>query len=344
MNSRKRKVLSILFSAVVFAVFAIITGLETTIEIVSQTQLIVYGGAIGLVVFSYWLRSYVWHRLFVQLSLQPTLWQTTKVYFGSFGIKLVLPMGHMTLQPVIAYTIARKNEIDTEKMFAAISVGDTFNFIPFYSVGLIGFFVLVFRQTSTESLELYLVSLVISLAVIIGLVLAFFYRTELIHTLLQLLISPLRFIGEAVDSNRIQTVVSYERIERQFWDFYEQVGQLLEHRWETTFQVLIAHLGVVCFVGGVSVVSYAVQLDIGFFIAAVMVALSRVGSAVPTPGGVGGIESIMIAVGFALLPYSVGEVTAVVILFRLISYWGIMGLGLLFADELGSEWSEKSSG
>jgi len=155
-------------------------------------------------------------------------------------------------------------------------------------------------------------------------------------------VSPLRFIGDAVDSTRIQTVVSYERIETQFWDFHEQVGYLLERRWETIFQVTLAHLGVVCFVGGVSMVSYSVQLEIGFFIASVMVALSRVGSVVPTPGGVCGIESIMIAVGFSLLPYSVGEVTAVVILFRLISYWGVMGLGLLFTDELGAEWSEKS--
>jgi len=72
-NSRKRKSLSLLFSAVVFAVFLFVTGIETTIEIVSQAQLGLYGSAVGLVIFSYWVRAYVWHRLFVQLSLQPTV-------------------------------------------------------------------------------------------------------------------------------------------------------------------------------------------------------------------------------------------------------------------------------
>jgi len=64
-----------------------------------------------------------------------------------------------------------------------------------------------------------------------------------------------------------------------------------------------------------------------FGVAVLVVAVSKVGFVVPTPGGIGGVEATIAGALTLLTPMSVALATATAILFRFSTYWFVVFVG-----------------
>lgn len=334
---KRRQALSLIFAAGVFIAFLFVIGFEDLLGYLSQVNVYLYLLAAFVVLLGPFFRGLVWYRLFETGRITTSVWQITTIYFASQGIKSVLPIGQLAIQPFIAYSISRKSYFNTERVFAIISVGDTMNLIPFYTVGIAGFAFLLFEEAAAQNLWVYLFSLIGSAIVMAFLAFLIWQYERLFLWVIQKSAIPVRVVGEAFESDRILAVVSVEAIEERFTTFYSWMEELFNNKRDVLILFTISHLGVLATVAGLMLVGSSLGAGFGFSTACVIISLSRFGTAVPSPGGVGGVEAVMIGVGLALTPYSFGVLTTITVLYRILTYWLVMGIGLSVSSKLTQE-------
>jgi uncharacterized protein (TIRG00374 family) len=243
-------------------------------------------------------------------------------FYAATFANYVTPMGQAGGEPFIAYILARDTEASYEESLASVVTADLLRLLPFFSVGLFGLGYLLFTAalpTGTEVFAALLVALAIGLpAVIVAL---WLYRGRVKNGILRALL-PItsrtnRFTIEGVES----------RIEH----LYESVELIADAPRALLAAVGFAYLGWILFALPLYFSGLALGLPVPLLLVCFLVPVTVIAGSTPLPGGLAAIEGTLIALLAALVAFSANEALAVTTVYRLTSYWFVIGVGGLAA-------------
>jgi uncharacterized membrane protein YbhN (UPF0104 family) len=111
------------------------------------------------------------------------------------------------------------------------------------------------------------------------------------------------------------------RIEHSFGAFIKQLARFRSRKLRLLFALLTSICLTLSCVSGVWFSCLAIGIHLSFFIILIVFTLGvGVGTITPTPGGIGGVEAGMVA-GLVAYHESAASALAVVLLYRLVSFW-----------------------
>jgi len=254
-------------------------------------------------------------------------------YLAGDFMKQVLPMGHVSGPALMALTVSRAVDASYERTLASITVSDLLNLLASVALATTGVAVLaVGRQTA--AVEPFLGGLAAAAVGVLALVLALTrFRPSLLRGVvsatgrLRALLRrvggrPERLFGRALDP---------ARIDDRLREYFESLDAAATDRRRAAVAGAIAVTGWVLYALPLYLCALAVGRPVPLGVALVLVPLAGLATWLPSPGGLGGVE-VALTAGLVVGGFGVGPATALVLLYRLCSYWSVVavdGLAML---------------
>ncbi|MFC7155979.1 flippase-like domain-containing protein [Halomarina halobia] len=244
--------------------------------------------------------------------------------------RLALPAGHAAGPALMAHALGDEAETGFDRAFAATSAAELLSLLAsllLAGVGLVAYLLAAPASAALREVEL---GAVVAAAALAALLAAAWYRRGTVTWALAGLASLLRgSVGRV--SPRTYDALAPERVESAVERYYDTLEAVAGDRRAVALAVLASAVGWVCYAlpltVGASALGYAVPLSLALF----LVPASGLANAVPLPGGLGGVEVALAAALVALAGLATPEAAAVVLAYRLCTYWGHLALTGLVA-------------
>ncbi len=323
---KRRAVIAIAVALLLLGIFVVAVGWDDVLGAIERASLPVYALAFVGTIGCYGLRCVVWERILTVVDKHRPYWLISGVFLTATFTKYVTPYGQVTSGVGVAALISRYTDAAYEESLATVVSADFLNYLPYYTFGLVGLgYVLGFRPGSLEigSQALPLLGVV----GLVGLVVAFgWQRRTLVVTaiarLAGIIRKPVALISEsAADKLR------RENVRARLQGFYTTLDLVSKDRPTMIVALICAHLAWLGLATALYVTAIALGSPVPFGVAVLVVAVSKVGFVVPTPGGIGGVEATIAGALTLLTPMSVALATATAILFRFSTYWFVVFVG-----------------
>jgi len=265
----------------------------------------------------------------LEASISPV--RATAVYAGVLFANNVTPFGQAGGEPVSALLIAESASTEYETALAAVASADSLNFVPSTAIGLVG--VTYFSVTVAVGDRLqWAAAAVVALAVAFPVAGFLAWRSrDRLETALVRAVAPLaRAVGRALPRLEAPARSAVATRVEGFFAAIEVVGT--DRR--TLLQAVgFSTLGWLAQATALWLALYAI--DVVAPVAAVLVAVpvGAIAGVTPLPGGLGGIEAVLIALLVPLAGISAATAAAAVILHRGAIYWlpTLLGGGVVSA-------------
>lgn len=268
---------------------------------------------IGLVAW-----SRVWHVVLGVVGIDVSGRRLIGTYLAATFANYVTPFGQAGGEPFIAYVIAQDTDASYEDSLAAVVAADLLNLLPFFNFAALGFAVLVLRAQIPEIIRPLAWALA---AMAIGIpALAYVgwnYRAGVETAVLRVLEPVARW------TNRFSIDGIRARIDR----FYASLELIADDRSSLVYALSFSYLGWVLFALPLYFAGFTLELSIDIFLVLFIVPASTIAGLIPTPGGLGGVETALVVLLVALGALSGGEAFAVATVYRVASYWFALGIG-----------------
>lgn len=320
----RKRIIGFLFGIGVILLFALAVGLEKVITAFLSADPVLLSMGVFVMILSLIFRASVWYGLFVLSDVNVSFRKILSVYTVSLSAKLTIPVGYVALQTVIAYIISKDSYLDTERVLSVITLGDLINSISYYTIGLVALGLVLFRGNIPSTYESYTgVSLIILLFLIGSFLILWRYQENILNGVIwagnkvEIYANSDSLIGRLI-------IFEVEGIEDKAVNAYDAIIMIFSDPKELFSVFMISHLSSITSVAIFAFCGMALDIGFSFSIAVLIVVLSKFGAFIPTPGGLGGVESIIIASTILLTGASIVEATTLVLLYRLISYWMIV--------------------
>ncbi|MFC6940452.1 lysylphosphatidylglycerol synthase transmembrane domain-containing protein [Salinirubellus sp. GCM10025818] len=231
----------------------------------------------------------------------------------------VTPFGQAGGEPVTALFISRTADTEYETGLAAIASVDSLNFVPSILLALVG--IGYFSATVAFGRRLqYAAVAVAGLAVGIPLVGIYAwnnrYRVE--ATVVRLLTPIIRWFGRVLPRRDPPDVHVIEaRIER----FFHAIERVTGDRRRLAMALGFSALGWLCLSGSLWLSLYALGYPTPFAAMLVVVPIGAIAGITPLPGGLGGVEAVLVALLVPTTGVTVAAATAAVVIHRTATYW-----------------------
>ncbi|MGM0591926.1 MAG: lysylphosphatidylglycerol synthase transmembrane domain-containing protein [Halobacteriota archaeon] len=313
-------VLGFLAAAAVFTVLFYVAGVDDLVQTLSMAE----PAIVGLVIVATlaWLASWggslrtVLSVLGVDLSAIRSFF----VFAGATFSNNITPFGQAGGEPVTALLITEVSDAEYETSLAAIASVDTLNFVPSIIFALIGAGYYTTEVTLGRNLEIA-IGAVVGLAVIVPSVVyvGWQHRYELERRVIEALTPLIRRLGRRLP--RV-TAPSPDGIERRITGFFSAIERVATSPRGLTLALGLSAFGWFLQMLGLWLSFYAIGHPIAFSIALFVVPIGAIAGVTPLPGGVGGIESVLVVLIAAASPAVGFDVaTAGVVIFRGAVYW-----------------------
>ena len=272
-----------------------------------------------------WLASWglALRAVLASLGLSLSRIQSFVVFSAATFANNVTPFGQAGGEPVSALFISREADTEYETALAAIASVDGLNFVPSIGFALlaVGYYAvtiafndrLVFVATAVAALAVAL-----AVAAVVG----WRNRYAIEHRLVRGL-API--LGRVTARLPVVSRVKVTVIERRIEGFFHAIERVATDRRNLASALSLSALGWAFSITSLSLSLYAVS-DVAAVnvVAAAMLAipLGSLAGVTPLPGGLGGIEAVLIFVLTPVLPaLGSGAVAAAVLLHRAATYW-----------------------
>lgn len=289
---RRATVVGFLGALAVLSVIAYLVGIERIVRTIFQAD----PAVVGLIVFvaAAWLTAWglalrtVLHVLGSHISIPLSAF----VFAGSMFANNVTPFGQAGGEPVSALIISRAADSEYETGLAAIASVDALHFVPSVALSAVGLAYIAAtavlgRQLRLAALAVGTLALALPIAVYVG----WRHRYEVEALVVRVLTPVIRFFGRVVPRRRPPDP---NVIERRIESFFEAVDRVAGDRWALLSVIGFSLLGWLALVVSLWLSLYALGVTAPFAALLVVVPVSSIAGFTPLPGGLGGIETVLI--------------------------------------------------
>jgi uncharacterized protein (TIRG00374 family) len=314
-------------ASLVLAVLLWFVGVDAVADQLGRADLTYVFPLLGVALL--WLLSWALalRSVLGTLGIQVSVRMAFLVYASATFVNNVTPFGQAGGEPISALLIARVSDSEYETGLAAIASVDAVNFVP--SVGLA--FVAVSYYAVTVTLTDRLVDAALLLAMIASVVVVagtFAWRNR--YGIEEWLVDAVAPIAAAVDRfvPRV-TAPRPEAIRHRIENFFATIERVAEDRQSMAVTLTFSTLGwlMLVFCLWLSLLALGVRGPDLFVAAMLAVPLGTVASVTPLPGGLGGIETVLLMVLPTVTGVGAATISAVILLHRFATYWFPVLLG-----------------
>ncbi|WP_129113710.1 lysylphosphatidylglycerol synthase transmembrane domain-containing protein [Halegenticoccus tardaugens] len=328
-------ILGVAGSLVILAALLHFVGVEDLLSVLSTTDisdvLFVVIAVLG------WL--FAWGlALRTVLSVLDVSLSSVKAFFvicGAMCANNVTPFGQAGGEPISAMLISKTADTDYEKGLAAIASVDTLNFIPSILLALLGAAYFATKVTFSTNLRVATGVLVfLSLAIPSGLYLGWTNR-ETVETSVAHLLTTL--VPQLTQRLPYISVIPGSDLRQRVRGFFRALERVATNPTDLALALTFSLCGWLCQVVALWLAFRAIGTPIALAVVMFAVPLGAIAGITPLPGGVGGIESVLIAVLLAApLPLMTKAIAfAAVVIYRGAIFWTPTIIGGVFASIVG---------
>lgn len=246
----------------------------------------------------------------------------------------VTPFGQAGGEPISALLISRSVDAEYETGLAAIASADAINFLPSIGFALIGLaYYAVAFTLGPRLLRAAAVIVVLAVGLVGAAYAAWRYHDRLEDATVRFLTPVLRAVGRILPYRRAPT---HEDVRTHVEGFYRDVKRVAEQPGRLALALLYSTLGWFCLVCSLWLSLYSLGHAVPFAALLVVIPLGAVASIAPLPGGLGGIEAVLVLLLVPTTGVSAGVAGAAVLVHRTAVYWLPIVLGGIAAAGLGS--------
>ena len=246
----------------------------------------------------------------------------------------VTPFGQAGGEPIAALFISRSVDAEYETGLAAIASVDAINFLPsiaFATVGL-AYYAIEFTL-STRLLQAAAVVALLIVALAAGAYAAWRYRGRIEEFTVRALTPVLRAVGRILP---YREPPDHEVVRAHVRGFYRDIGRVADQPGQLALALAFSAAGWLCLVGCLWLSLFALGYLVNPAAVLVVIPLAAVASIAPLPGGLGGIEAVLVLLLVPTTGIPAGVAGAAVIVHRAAVYWFPVVLGGVAAAILSS--------
>jgi glycosyltransferase 2 family protein len=314
----------IVFAVIVAALYLLlprIIDLGDTLTLMSSASYALLGAAVAVQVpatLSYGvLTQYILRVLDIRLRLS----QVLAITMSSFAVSHLISAGGVSGW-VVTYNALRKRMVPHGVIFVAIAAQQFFNYVVLWFAFAIALIYLVVARN--ESIAGYSVGIALIVALLWGIAYSIYLYNR--RSRMRLRVTQ---IAHLINRVARRQVIEESHIEGWLDSLFTGMRRLTSHRgaFRTTTVLACGYwlFDMLC----LYIVFLAFGQSVGFAALVVCyVVANAVGAMVPTPGGLGAIEGIMIAL-FVSFGVPSATAVAVVLVYRLINFWLPIAPGLV---------------
>jgi uncharacterized protein (TIRG00374 family) len=271
-----------------------------------------------------WLVSWglALRSVLASLGLSISASQSFVVYTAATFANNVTPFGQAGGEPITALFISREADTEYETALAAIASVDGLNFVP--SIGFAVLAVGYYAVTIAFNDRLVVVAgavAALALAFVLAAVLGWRHRYGIEHRVVRRF-AP--FLGRISGHLPLVSGFDVDTVERRIEGFFHAIERVATDRRNLASALSLSALGWAFSIVSLTLALSAMNDGMSWnLLAAAMLAipLGSVAGVTPLPGGLGGIEAVLIFVLTPVTALGSGAVTAAVLVHRTATYW-----------------------
>ncbi len=250
--------------------------------------------------------------------------------FAAYGsgmlAKQLLPMGNAGGPAIMAYAIDRESDLDFDRSLAVVTIGDFLGLCATVALSVVGivYVVLAFPPTRLLRAALVAVSVFAVVLIMLGVLLVFRRRT-----LRWVVLGVVRLLRDTIGqlSGRLEAALSPQAVDRSMTQYFETFDAAAADRRSMAIAAGLALTGWTLFAVPLYTSAMAVGRPMAFGLVLFIVPVGGLATAVPLPGGLGGVEFAVAGMMIALTGMDPAVAGAMVLLYRLCVYWFVILLG-----------------
>jgi glycosyltransferase 2 family protein len=271
-------------------------------------------------------RERVWDRFLSLVDDSFSSIQIALLFLTALFVKYITPYGQIATEPFVAYLVSRDEELAYEDGLAGVLSADLLNYVPYYTFGFLALGVLVIDDALGEGLFNQFVGFGVLFAALATIVALVVRRPDLVYTVV---LRTTGLVRRAVGrfSSRFDESLAPDAVRERLDGFYETVETITADRQTLVVSAAYAHLGMVFLMLPMYLGAVSLGYSLSFSVVALAVALGKLGSVVPAPGGTGGVEAMITAVLTTIGPLGPAAALTVALIYRACTYWLTIVLG-----------------
>lgn len=244
---------------------------------------------------------------------------------GAFG-KQVLPMGNAGGPAVMAYAFDREVDLGYSRTLAVIVVAEFLSLLASVVLGLTGVVVLLWVESPATGLRWLGAGVVLVGAVLAALGTVVWYRRRHVAMAVAGVARLLRPVVIRVSPARADRLHP-ERVDAGLRRYYATVDAVVADRRAVVAAFALTQVGWVFFAIPLWTGARALGVQVPLALVLFLVPIAGLATVFPLPGGLGGFEVALAGLLTALAAVDLTSAGAVVILYRLCSFWFFVLVG-----------------
>jgi len=246
----------------------------------------------------------------------------------------VTPFGQAGGEPVTAYLISEATDSEYETGLAAIASVDALHFVPSLGYAAVGLVFVAGGQLAFDQNVIYASMAVVALVVALPVAafLGWRYRYELEAGVVRVLTPVLQGIGRVVPRRDPPEVAV---IERRIEAFFAAIDRVAGNRTTLLEAIGFSAFGWLLLCVSMWLSLYALGFQVSFAAVLLAVPMGAIAGITPLPGGLGGVESVLIVLLVPMTGVAGAVVGAAVLVHRAATYAFPTIVGGLVAFALG---------
>jgi uncharacterized protein (TIRG00374 family) len=304
---------------VVLVVLGTLVGIDSIIGVLQRVELEVV--AVVVLVAMVWLTSWglSLQTILTILGSRVSARLAVLVFAAATFANNVTPFGQAGGEPLTALFISQAADTEYETGLAAIASVDSVNFIPSIGMALVG--ISYFSVTVAVGPRLRIAALAVSaLALAIPIVgyIGWKHRYAVERRVIGLLTPVIQGIGRLLPRlHPPDPQVIKLRIE----GFFHAIERVADDRRRLMTALGFSALGWISLAGSLWLSFYALGYTVPLAAVLVVIPIGAIAGITPLPGGLGGVEAILVALIVPTTGVTVAVATAAVAIHRAATYW-----------------------
>jgi uncharacterized protein (TIRG00374 family) len=265
-----------------------------------------------------------WQVVLAVIGIEVRFRRLVVTYFAATFANYVTPFGQAGGEPFIAYVLSQDTDASYEDSLASVVTADLLNLLPFFNFAAVGLAVLVLRAQLPATVRPLAVGLTALAVAIPAIVYVGWNYKESIEAGTLRVLSPI-----ARRTDRLSVEGARGRIDR----FYDSLEVLAAEPRELLYALVFSYVGWVLFALPLYFAALTVGQEIDPLVVLFIVPASTVAGVLPTPGGTGGVETVLVLLLGPLVGLTVPAAAAMALVYRIASYWFAIvvgGIGSLY--------------
>ncbi|WP_302081854.1 lysylphosphatidylglycerol synthase transmembrane domain-containing protein [Salinibaculum rarum] len=321
--SRKRAAQAGVGFAVALAIIyllAVGVGLDRLIEVLTRAELrwVAAGALSTALCLVAWAR--VWQIVLRVVGFDVSFRKLVVTFYAATFANYVTPLGQAGGEPFIAYVLSRDTEASYEDSLASVVTADLLNLFPFFSFAGIGFAALLYTAslpTQVRPLALGLGAMAVGVPVFA--LVGWRFRFWLGNAVLRL----------AAPITRRVRFLSLASLRGRMRDLNTAFERIADDPWALVHALLYAYVGWIFFALPLYFAGLAIEAELTLLLVFFIVPASTLAGLVPSPGGLGGVETALLVLLVGLAGLGQAPALAATLLYRVESYvFGLVAGGV----------------